>query len=106
MKICIALLAALLLPFGVQAQSKFGQPPQAPVAGQVAPAQLPERKDVVSWRLLAQVELVKVKDRFQPQFSAGVTALDAKAFSIPGSGAIESLNLASAVNVCAYEMRR
>lgn len=31
---------------------------------------------------------------------------DAKAFSIPGSGAIESLNLASAVNVCAYEMRR
>jgi RNA methyltransferase, TrmH family len=32
--------------------------------------------------------------------------LDAKAFSIPGSGAIESLNLASAVNVCAYEMRR
>jgi TrmH family RNA methyltransferase len=31
---------------------------------------------------------------------------DAKAFSIPGSGAIESLTLASAVNVCAYEMRR
>lgn len=35
-----------------------------------------------------------------------LTALDAKAFSIPGSGAIESLNLASAVNVCAYEMKR
>jgi TrmH family RNA methyltransferase len=32
--------------------------------------------------------------------------LNAKAFSIPGSGAIESLNLAAAVNVCAYEMRR
>ncbi len=29
-----------------------------------------------------------------------------KAFSIPGSGAIESLNLASAVNICAYEIRR
>ncbi len=32
--------------------------------------------------------------------------LNAKPFSIPGSGAIESLNLAAAVNVCAYEMRR
>ncbi len=30
----------------------------------------------------------------------------AKAFAIPGSGAIESLNLASAVNVCAYELKR
>jgi TrmH family RNA methyltransferase len=33
-------------------------------------------------------------------------SFNAKAFSIPGSGTIESLNLASAVNVCAYEMRR
>ena len=32
--------------------------------------------------------------------------LNAQAFSIPGAGVIESLNLASAVNVCAYEMRR
>ncbi|WP_116807354.1 TrmH family RNA methyltransferase [Steroidobacter cummioxidans] len=32
--------------------------------------------------------------------------LDAKAFSIPGSGAIESLNLASAVNLCVYELKR
>lgn len=32
--------------------------------------------------------------------------INATAFSIPGSGAIESLNLASAVNVCVYEMRR
>ena len=35
-----------------------------------------------------------------------LASLDAKAFSIPGSGAIESLNLASAVNVCVYELRR
>lgn len=35
-----------------------------------------------------------------------LSALDAKAFSIPGSGAIESLNLAASVNVCVYEMRR
>ncbi len=32
--------------------------------------------------------------------------LNAKAFSISGSGAIESLNLASAVNVCVYELKR
>ncbi len=80
----LVLLVALLLPFGAQAQSKFGQPPQAPVAGQGVPAPLPERKDVVSWRLLAQVELVKVKDRFQPQFSAGVAALDAKEVRVQG----------------------
>ncbi|MSQ62655.1 MAG: DUF3299 domain-containing protein [Betaproteobacteria bacterium] len=45
---------------------------------------LPERKDVVSWKLLAQVELVKVKDRFQPQFSSGVAALDAKEVKVQG----------------------
>lgn len=80
----ITLIAALLLSPGVFAQSKFAQPPQAPVAGQGVPAPLPERKDVVSWRLLAQVELVKVKDRFQPQFSAGVAALDAKEVRVQG----------------------
>jgi len=38
----------------------------------------------VSWRLLAQVELIKVKDRYQPQFAAGVAALDAKEVKIQG----------------------
>ena len=52
-------------------------------AGVVAQT-LPDRKDVVSWKLLAQVELVKVKDRFQPQFSAGVAALDAKEVKVQG----------------------
>ena len=45
---------------------------------------LPDRKDVVSWKLLAQVELVKVKDRFQPQFSSVVAALDAKEVKVQG----------------------
>lgn len=79
----LVLAVALLSAAAVQAQSKFAQPPQAPAAPQ-APAPLPERKDVLSWRLLAQVELVKVKDRFQPQFSAGVAALDAKEVKIQG----------------------
>jgi hypothetical protein len=82
-RIALLLLAAACAGSAF-AQSKFGQPPQAPAAGQAAPAPLAERKDVVSWRLLAQVELVKVKDRFQPQFSAGVAALDAKEVKLQG----------------------
>ncbi len=35
-----------------------------------------------------------------------LAALNAKSFTIPGGGAIESLNLASAVNICIYELRR
>lgn len=35
-----------------------------------------------------------------------LASLNARAFSIRGSGTIESLNLASALNVCAYELRR
>jgi hypothetical protein len=56
----------------------------ASAVAQTPPAPLPERKDIVSWKLLAQVELVKVKDRYQPQFSAGVAALDAKEVKIQG----------------------
>ena len=81
-RFAILLLAAGLAGNAI-AQSKFSQPPQSPAAAQ-APAPLPERKDVVSWRLLAQVELVKVKDRFQPQFSAGVAALDAREVKVQG----------------------
>ena len=50
----------------------------------VAAQTLPERKDVISWKLLSQVELVKVKDRYQPQFSSGVAALDAKEVKVQG----------------------
>lgn len=35
-----------------------------------------------------------------------LAALDAQAFTIAGSGAIESLNVASAVNICVYELKR
>jgi TrmH family RNA methyltransferase len=35
-----------------------------------------------------------------------LAALDAKPFTIAGGGAIESLNLASAVNMCVYELNR
>lgn len=45
---------------------------------------LPERKDVLSWKLLAQVELVKMKDRFVPQFSSNVATLDKKEVKVQG----------------------
>jgi RNA methyltransferase, TrmH family len=38
--------------------------------------------------------------------AAAVSALAAAPFTIPGSGVIESLNLATAVNLCAYELTR
>lgn len=37
---------------------------------------LPDLKGVVSWKTLAQVEAVRVQDRFVPQFSKNVAALD------------------------------
>jgi hypothetical protein len=81
MKIALSILAFLVCT-AVSAQSKPGQPPQATLPADVKP--LAERKDVVSWKLLAQVELVKVKDRYQPQFSAGVSALDSKEVKVQG----------------------
>ncbi len=59
---------------------------QAPQPGVTPDAfkPLPERQDVVSWKLLGQVELVKVKDRFVPQFAARVSALDKKEVKVQG----------------------
>jgi len=45
---------------------------------------LPERKDVVSWQTLSQVELVKQKDRYVPKFAPGVAALDQKDVKLQG----------------------
>jgi TrmH family RNA methyltransferase len=35
-----------------------------------------------------------------------IEALDAKAFTIPGTGTIESLNVAASVNISLYELNR
>jgi len=59
--------------------SKFGASPDQAVF-----RPLPERKDIVSWKLLAQVELVRLKDRYAPQFSSGVAALDRKEVKLQG----------------------
>ena len=69
-----------LVFLAVPALAQHQPPPGAPGAMPT----LPERKDVVSWKTLAQVELVKQKDRFVPQFSSNVTALDKKEVKIQG----------------------
>jgi hypothetical protein len=80
----IIVLAAAVIAFGVQAQTKFGQPPAPAGANPQAFKPLPERNDIVSWKLLAQVEIVKSKDRYVPQFSDGVAALNAKEVKVQG----------------------
>jgi hypothetical protein len=76
----VIIAGALALP--AQAQNKFGGP--TPGVDPSAFKPLAERKDVVPWRLLAQVELVRLKDRYAPQFSANVAALDKKEIKVQG----------------------
>jgi hypothetical protein len=75
----ILLLAVLAMPLLVNAQHQA-----PPGVDPTAFKPLPERKDVLSWKLLGQVELVKQKDRYVPQFSSGVSALDKKDVKIQG----------------------
>jgi hypothetical protein len=72
-------LAVLLLAFPALAQH---QAPPGMDPNQVKPLQ--ERSDVVSWKVFSQVELVKQKDRYVPQFAASVTALDNKEVKVQG----------------------
>jgi hypothetical protein len=73
------LLAGMLLAFPAVAQH---QAPPGVDPGQYKP--LPNRSDVVSWKVLSQVELVKQKDRYVPQFAAAVAALDKKEVKVQG----------------------
>jgi len=77
MKRLFLLIATLAFP----AMAQHQMPPQGDPS-QFKP--LPERKDVVSWNTLAQVELVKAKDRYVPQFASSVTALDQKQVKMQG----------------------
>jgi hypothetical protein len=74
-----AFLLALALAFPAAAQHQL---PQGADPSQFKP--LDERKDVLSWKLLAQVELVKMKDRYVPQFSQTVASLDQKEVKVQG----------------------
>jgi len=92
MRFLLALIAFLLL--GAQAalwaqqkgvpgkdMSAFDKPlPPSPYADKP----LPELKGVVSWKTLAEVKPVKQKDRFVPEFSKSVSALDKKDVKLQG----------------------
>ena len=73
---------SLVLGFAVPAWAQHTAPPGTDPNAAFQP--LPERKDVVSWKTFAQVELVKQKDRYVPQFSSGVAALDKKDVKVQG----------------------
>ncbi len=75
------LATAFLLMFAIPALAQH-QPPPGADPSQFKP--LPERKDVVSWKVLAQVDLVKQKDRYVPKFPADVAALDQKEVKLQG----------------------
>ena len=75
----MTLLAALA--FSLSAVAQHPAPPGAD-PNQFKP--LPERKDVVSWKTFSQVELVKQKDRYVPQFAKEVAALDQKEVKVQG----------------------
>jgi uncharacterized protein len=75
----IATLFAALLTFSLAFTAQAQVQPHDPNAKPLA-----ERKDVVSWKLLSQVELVKQKDRYVPQFSSDVAALNKKEVKLQG----------------------
>ena len=75
------LLFAVLLAFAGPALAQHQAPPGVD-PNQFKP--LPDRKDVVSWKTLSQVELVKQKDRYVPQFAKDVAALDQKEVKVQG----------------------
>jgi hypothetical protein len=75
----VTLLAALLLALPAEAQHQM---PQGADPNQFKP--LPERNDVISWKTFSQVELVKQKDRYVPQFAKDVAALDQKQVKVQG----------------------
>lgn len=75
----LTLLAALAFPLSAVAQH-----PAPPGADPNQFKPLPERKDVVSWKTFSQVELVKQKDRYVPQFAKEISALDQKEVKVQG----------------------
>ncbi len=84
MRTCLVSVLAAFLALPVLAQTNPSEHTLPPGADPSLFKPLPERKDVVSWRLLSQVELVKAKDRFIPQFSKGVTELNSKEVMLQG----------------------
>jgi uncharacterized protein len=59
-------------------------PARLPSAADYAATLLPEKKGVVSWRTLAQVEAVKQGNKMVPQFSKDILGLDRRSARVQG----------------------
>jgi len=75
-------LPSLLLAFALPAFAQSAPPTGLDQNAVLQP--LPERSDVLSWKTLAGVELVRQKDRYVPRFSPAVTSLDKKEVKLQG----------------------
>jgi hypothetical protein len=91
MKLWIWLVAALLSVSAPAWAQQKGVPGKDLAAmdkplppSQFADKPLPEMKGVVSWKTLAEVTPVRQKDRFVPQFSKEINALDKKEVKLQG----------------------
>lgn len=78
------MILALAAALPAQAHDELAHP-EASLIPQSRPLySLPERQDIVSWRLLAQVAPIKVEERILPQYSDAVLALDQKTVKVQG----------------------
>jgi uncharacterized protein len=89
---CVALLLAAHAPAWAQQKAVPGKElyqkdlsamEATPISPYMAKP-LPELKGVVSWKTLEQVTPVKQQDRFVPQFSKDIAALDKKEVKLQG----------------------
>ena len=75
----------LAAPLALSAGPKYvDEVPNASVPSAPSSRSPTEAKGLVSWKTLAQVEELKIDDRFVPKFSAQITALDSKEVRLQG----------------------
>ena len=79
--ICVALTAAALTAHAVTSAIPAAG---LPAASDFSSSLLPERADVVSWRTLAQVEMVQKGINLVPAFSKDILGLDATDVKLQG----------------------
>jgi uncharacterized protein len=79
------LIRLLMVALGCAASfSLFGQTHSMPSASEYSASILPERNDVVSWKTLSHVRLVKEGARMVLNFSDEILALDEKQLRVQG----------------------
>lgn len=69
---------------GMLSGNKDASPGRVEQIPPAAAKPLPELKGVVSWKTLSEVQAVKQKDKFVPQFSSTISALDKKEVKLQG----------------------